>query len=186
MNEPYLTCELVSLNEQVSAFDFPKDFSCGTSLFDNFVNKGGLKKALKSENLHATGLVVDGNFGGYLTVTLSILDRPRVLTFLKQQTNQPPQIPVVKILMIAVDERFQKRGMGMMLMAEAFNRAFKIHQTVPVKGIYLDAGPGTVPFYKMFGFQALDKATEEGITPMFMAMTDVIDALNEAALGDGG
>lgn len=183
MNEPSLTIELVSLNEQVSTFEFPKDFSCGTALFDDYVNKGSLKKALTSENLHATALVVDGSFGGYLTVTLSILDRPRVLTFLKKQTNQPPQLPVAKILMIAVDERFQKRGMGMTLVAEAFNRAFKIHQAVPIKGIYLDAGPGLVPFYEFFGFEALGEANEKGITPMFMAMSDVIDALEEAAQG---
>ena len=184
MNEPYLTCELVSLNEQLSKFSFPKDFKCGSPLLDKFVNKGGLKRALQSENVDATGLIADGHFAGYLTIKLGELDRARVKTFLKPPTNQPPQIPVVKILMIAVDERFQKLGMGTMLMAESFKKAIAVHKTVPIKGVYLDAAPGKVKYYEYFGFQALDEPGSDGTTPMFIAMAEVLDAMAEAQ--DGG
>jgi GNAT superfamily N-acetyltransferase len=82
--------------------------------------------------------------------------------------------------MIAVDQRFQRRGFGLMLIAESFQRAISVHATVPIKGIYLDAGPGTEAFYTSFGFQPLDSATQNGTTPMFIAIAEVLDAMEKA------
>lgn len=186
MDATYQTCELVSLNDQLGRFSFPKNFCCGTPLFDSYVNKGGLKRALQSENIHATGLVIDGRLMGYVTLTLSVLDRPRVWPLLKQQSNQPPQLPVLKLLMIAVDQHFQKRGFGLLLVSESFQRAIGVHATVPIKGIYLDTGPGTEAFYASYGFQALEASSQQATTPMFIAMAEVLDAMDEALRVDRG
>lgn len=180
MNEPALAYVQVNLNDALDDVTIPKKFSCGDEVLDKYVTSGNLKRAIKSENLHATGMFDEmGNFIGFMTVGFGILDKARVKTFTKG--NQPSQLPVAKVFMIAVDEPHQGRGIGTDLMLEAFLKAVTVHETIPLKGVYLDAAPGKEGFYSdTFGFSPLDGNGPAGTTPMFIPIEDVIAALAEA------
>ena len=180
MNDPDLTYAQVNLNDALEDVKLPKKFSCGDAILDKYVNSGNLKRAIQSENLHATGMFDETQeLIGFMTVGFGILDKTRVKTFLKG--NQPPQLPVAKVIMIAVDERHQGLGLGTDLMLEAFTKAVTVHKTIPLKGVYLDAAPGKETFYsEMFGFTALEGPGPAGSTPMYIPIEDVIAALLEA------
>jgi len=180
MNDPDLTYAQVNLNEFLDDVKIPKKFNCGDAVLDKYVTSGNLKRAIKSENLHATGLFDESqNLIGFMTVGFAILDKARVKTFVKG--NQPPHLPVAKVIMIAIDERHQRRGLGTDLMLEAFFKAVTVHQTIPLKGVYLDAAPGKEAFYtETFGFAELEGPSPAGSTPMFIPIEDVIAALSEA------
>jgi GNAT superfamily N-acetyltransferase len=179
MNDPDLTYAQVNLNDALDDVKLPKKFSCGDTLLDHYVTSGNLKRAIKSENLHATGMFDESQqFIGFMTVGFATLDKARVKTF---KGNQPPQLPVAKVIMIAVDQDHQGRGLGTDLMLEAFTKAATVHKTIPLKGVYLDAAPGKESFYsEMFGFTALEGPGPAGSTPMFIPIEDVIAALSEA------
>lgn len=180
MSDSDLTYAQVNLNDALGDVTFPKTFNCGDSVLDKYVTSGNLKRAVKSENLHATGLFDESqNLIGFMTVGFATLDKARVKVAAK--ANQPPQLSVAKIIMIAVDQRHQGRGLGTDLMLEAFTKAVAVHNMIPLKGIYLDAAPGKEKFYsEIFGFTALDGPGPAGSTPMYIPIQDVMAALSEA------
>lgn len=179
MNDPALTYVQVNLNEALDDVKIPKQFSCGDETLDKYVTSGNLKRAIRSENLHATGMFDDSdNFIAFMTVGFGILDKARVPL---SKGNQPPQLPVAKVFMIAVDKAHQGLGIGTDLMLEAFTKAVAVHGNIPLKGVYLDAAPGKEGFYSStFGFSALEGEGPAGTTPMFIPIEDVIAALAEA------
>ena len=177
MSDPDLTYAQVNLNEGLDTVTLPKTFTCGDSVLDKYVTSGNLKRAIKAENLHATGLFDESQtLIGFMTLGFALLDKARVKTF--SRSNQPPQLPVAKIIMIAVDSRYQGRGLGTDLMLEAFTKAVSVHRTIPLKGVYLDAAPGKATFYsEMFGFTALEEPSTATSTPMYIPIQDIIAAL---------
>lgn len=179
MNEPALAYVQVNLNDTLDDVKIPKSFNCGDEFLNKYATSGSLKRAVKSENLSATAILEGANFVGFMTVGFALLDKTRVKTFTKG--NQPPQLPVAKVLMIAVDERYQRLGIGTDLMLEAFTKAVDVHGTIPLKGVYLDAAPGKQEFYSnTFGFTALEGEGPAGTIPMYIPIEDVIAALAEA------
>jgi len=180
MNDPELIYAQINLNEALDEIKLPKTFNCGDTRLDKYINSGNLKRAIKSENLHATGIFDDAeNLVAFMTVGFASLDKARVQSLSKG--NQPPLLAVAKVIMIAVDAAHQRRGLGTDLMLEAFEKAMTVHMTIPLKGIYLDAAPGKEDFYSdAFGFIALDAAGADGSTPMYIPIGDVIAAFSDS------
>jgi GNAT superfamily N-acetyltransferase len=180
MNDPALAYVQVNLNDALDDVKLPKKFNCGDQTLNKYVISGNLKRAIKSENLRATGVFDEaGNFIGFMTVGFAVLDKARVRGFIKG--NQPSQLPVAKVSMIAAAEDHQGRGIGTDLMLEAFTKAVAVRGALPLKGVYLDAAPGKEGFYSnTFGFSALEGKGPAGTTPMYIPIEDVIAALSEA------
>lgn len=179
MNDPDLVYTQVNLNDALDEVVITKSFRCGDETLDDYVTSGNLKRAIKSENLHATAMCNEQmELIGFMTVGYALIDKARVNT---TKGNQPKQLPVAKIFMIGVDESHQGRGLGTDLMLEAFTKAVTVHTNIPLKGVYLDAAPGKATFYSdMFGFEALEDEGANGTTPMYIPIENVIAALLEA------
>lgn len=179
MSEPDLVYVQVNLNDSLDAVKIPKTFKCGDKTLDDYVTSGNLKRAIKSENLHATGICSEQmELLGFMTVGYALLEKARVKT---SKGNQPKQLPVAKVFMIGIDQHHQRRGLGTELMLEAFMKAVAVHTNIPLKGVYLDAAAGKEAFYaETFGFEALDGEGPHGTTPMFIPIENVIAAVMEA------
>lgn len=169
-----------NLRRNYSSYTFLKGFSCGEALLDDYF-KTKLKRALKSENVTGIGAINDkGELFAFCTLTFLILDKARVQTQL-EQSNQPPQVPAVKLSMLAVDVSYQGQGIGAELLMMAFDQAITVHHTIPVKGMYLDAAPKAIRFYQSLGFQVLDETGTDGTTPMFLPIRTMIAAATAAS-----
>lgn len=179
MSDPHLVYVQVNLNEALDEVTIPKAFRCGDKTLDDYVTSGNLKRAIKSENLSATAICNEQmELLGFMTVGYALVDKTKVNS---SKGNQPRQLPVAKVYMIGIDEGHQRRGLGTDLMLEAFTKAVAVHQTIPLKGIYLDAAPGKAAFYSdTFGFEALETEGPNGTTPMYIPIENVIAALVEA------
>lgn len=166
-----------NLRQNYETYSYPKYFSCGEEMLDKYL-KNNLKRAMKSENV--TGIVAVNaarEIIAFCTLTFLILDKTRVENYLGTG-NQLPQVPVVKLSMLAVDKNHQKQGIGGELLMYAFEQAVKVHREIPIKGMYLDSAPKAVAFYKAIGFMALDEESQSGTTPMFIPITRMIAAVN--------
>lgn len=66
----------------------------------------------------------------------------------------PPysHIPVVLLVRLAVDQRFQRRGVGQQLLAHALNQALRIQAAMGCRGVIVDAYPSAVSWYQKYGF----------------------------------
>lgn len=169
-----------NLRAHYSSYIFPKTFSCGEALLDEYF-KSKLKRALKSENVTGIGAINDkGELIAFCTLTFLILDKARVQTYL-EHGNQPPQVPAVKLSMLAVDVSYQRQGIGGELLMIAFDQAITVHMTIPIKGMYLDAAPKAIKFYQSLGFETLDEAGVDGTTPMFITIRTMIAAASAGA-----
>jgi ribosomal protein S18 acetylase RimI-like enzyme len=172
-----------NLRENHASYIFPKTFNCGEKVLDDYF-KSNLKRALQSENVTGIGAVNDkGEVFAFCTLTFLILDKARIQGYL-ESGNQPNQVPAVKLSMLAVDVSRQKQGIGGELLMMAFDQAVTVHKTIPVKGMFLDAAPKAVKFYKSLGFGDLGEINSNGTVPMFIPIKVMISAVAAGALDD--
>lgn len=180
-----VTCEIDrNLLATFENYNFPKDFDCGLPNINEYFTEQ-LRRALKSENIKGIGAVVGQDLLGYCTLTVSEIAREKAKPGLAKPTNLPKQVPVVRLVMLGVDKKLQKCGIGLALMKQALVETVRLHLQIPVKGLYLDAAPGAVKFYTSLGFKALSEPDEEQSTPMLLGMSVILEA-HQAYMADDG
>ena len=84
---------------------------------------------------------------------------------------------VVRLVMLGVARKYQKRGFGQDLLCDFFEHVKIIHQALPIKGVYLDADPAAINFYARLGFVQLSATPNAfGAVPMFLAIQHILAA----------
>ncbi|SFU88919.1 hypothetical protein [Xenorhabdus koppenhoeferi] len=84
-------------------------------------------------------------------------------------------LSVVRLVMLGVSVKHQKKEYGHIFMREFLEHAIKVHHVMPIKGIFLDADP--VAFYTLLGFVELGMPVSNGTTPMFLKIQDLLAAV---------
>ena len=144
-----------------------KQFDCGNPVIDKFV-RASLKKSVRNSDCAAKALIdrQSGELIGICTFTAYSLEKQRVSGVL--QGSQPSEIGVVRLVMLGVARKYQKRGFGQDLLCDFFEHVKIIHQALPIKGVYLDADPAAINFYARLGFVQLSATPNAfGAVPMF-------------------
>lgn len=172
-----IDCNLLATHEKYS---FPKDFDCGLPVINKYFSTN-LRRALRSENIKGIGVVVGDELVGYCTLTVGEIDKDKAMPGLDSASNVTKQVPVVRLVMLGVDRKFQKCRLGMALMQHALMEAARVNLQMPIKGLYLDAAPGAVDFYTQLGFKALEGPDARQSTPMLLGIS-VIMAAYKASL----
>ena len=91
---------------------------------------------------------------GYYALTLAELENRNLPEALRKK--MPRRIPGVKLGRLAVDKRFQGKGLGDLLLIDALTRAQRIYQEAGGIGLFVDAlDEQTAGYYKRFGFEAM-------------------------------
>jgi GNAT superfamily N-acetyltransferase len=73
-------------------------------------------------------------------------------------------IPAILLARLAVDARFNGRGLGRKLLADAFRRSVEIGRQVGCRCLIVDAYPGAVDWYARFGFIQIEGARSGAAT----------------------
>lgn len=112
------------------------------------------EQALKSEGLSARTyvLVTEGKVIGYYCLATATVARTVAIGSVKR--NSPDPIPCMLIGRLAVDLRWEKRGIGSGLLRDALLRIFNVAQVVGVKAVLVHAkDENAKSFYLKRGFQ---------------------------------
>ena len=130
---------------------------------------GSLKQQVKKNTSVAyvlTDPCANDRFIGFFTLVVSCIDKSALAPF---ASSLPRQVPCVRLVMLGVDKACKRKNLGLRLLKHALIKTRESALTLGCRGLYLDADPGAVAFYRKYGFIALDKPLNVGdSTPMFL------------------
>jgi GNAT superfamily N-acetyltransferase len=150
-----------------------KDFKCGKDMLDNYIHsqasqdvKRKLSVCFVLEDIQ-TGLIQ-----GYYTLANNSIP---LHTIPKKWKNKLPisytSIPTTLLGRLAVDERFQGKGIGPLLLVDALKRSYEISASIGSFAVVVDPlDEAAEKFYEKFGFIKLPDSKK-----MFIAMQTLKD-----------
>lgn len=153
-----------------------KKFDCGNEVINKFA-RDSLKKSVRDGNCAAKALIdkKTGELLGFCTFSAYSLVKQKLDGVVSG--SMPGEVGVVRLVMLGVATKVQKKGYGQDLTAEFFDQVKIIHEALPVKGVYLDAAPDAVNFYIRLGFVELNEPPNAfGAKPMFLAIQHILAA----------
>lgn len=148
-----------------------KGFDCGNKFLSSYP-KNDLKKQVVRENLNAL-VLTDGNnnFIGYSTIKFSQMSKQEVPAEVFPH-SLPPLITVMQLSMLAINNEYKGKGLGLQLMRASLEFIYDIAAQVNgIKGVILDAVPEKIGFYESFDFIPIsDRPAENGTMPMMLSI----------------
>ena len=141
-----------------------RDFNCGEKDLNDFLNTEEVMEYEK-EHLGKTYLVFhEGNVVAYFTVSadgLRVEYLKSYKSFSKISELHLESLPAIKIGRLAVDQRWQGRGIGRLLIKYIGGIALESGRFGSVRLLIVQAKPGAVDFYQKCGFQLTEETKRE-------------------------
>jgi GNAT superfamily N-acetyltransferase len=150
-----------------------RQFDCGHAVINRFVHDSLLKQVKKKLSVAyvLTDSANDDLFVGFFTIAQHALDASALSSM--QPGSLPRKIPCSRLIMLGVDKAYKKQKLGLALMKHAFEVTKSAARQVGSYGLYLDADPGAVVFYKKLGFVLLEGDRSPSPSPMFIALASI-------------
>lgn len=158
-------------------------FSCGVQSIDRWV-KTSVSDETKADRLRLWCGTDDAGtlFGVYAINPHSVQPKDGGLLARKGERKH---IPVLYLSCLAIDSRFQKKGLGEAMMGHAIEKAVQLSAELPVAAIVLDvhedeAFERRMAFYKRLGFISF---SAEDPSRMYLPMADARKSVDAANAG---
>lgn len=143
------------------------DFQCGREPLDNYIRRYASQDVRKNIARVFVAAPEDDlqRLAGFFTLnagSVSCLSLPASLA--KKLPHYP--VPVALIGRLAVDKKFQGKGLGAILLADACRKVAQASAVLAVAGIIVDAKDDEASaFYKHFGFEPLQGQAHRMLLP---------------------
>ena len=131
------------------------DFDCGRPALNDWLRQIARQHADKglSRTFVAIQEEAPERICGYYALTLAEIEQRQLPQALRKKL--PHRIPGIRLGRLAVDARYQGKGLGELLLVDVLMRAQRIHQEAGVVGLFVDAlDERAAGFYRHFGFLA--------------------------------
>lgn len=131
-------------------------FDCGRQKLNDWLRQVASQHQEKglSRTFVATLDEAPDRICGYYALTLAELENRNLPEAWRKK--MPRRIPGVKLGRLAVDKRFQGKGLSDLLLVDALGRAQRIYQEAGGIGLFVDAiDEQAAGYYKRFGFTAM-------------------------------
>ena len=159
------------LTENLSANHRKNEFSCGKEMLDDYLYKQAnqdIKRKLSAcfvLNDKETDLLK----GYYTLASNSIAQELIPVEFQKRLPNSYKSIPTTLLGRLAIDHRFQKQGIGKLLLIDALKRSYEISKTIGSYAVIVDPiDEDAERFYDKYGFIKLPDSGK-----MFLPMNTI-------------
>lgn len=112
-------------------------FSCGDSALDEYLRRFANQHA--KTGVSRTYVASEGStILGFYSLAMSAISKDQLP--LKYQSRLPNfSLPVARLARLAVDQRYQGRGLGELLLADALCRCLRLSEEIGMIGIIVDA-----------------------------------------------
>lgn len=141
-----------------------KSFDCGNKDLNDFLSTDEVE-TYEKEMLGKTTLVIhNGQLVAYYTISNSVLRKEYVKTyrsFSRAGEMRIDGIPAITIGRLAVDEKWQRKGIGKIIIQRIAMYALDSSKMTGVRLLLVQAKSGTVDFYKKLGFELVVETKSE-------------------------
>lgn len=159
------------ITENLDSHHRKKDFFCGKHMLDNYLHKQAnqdIKRKLSACFVlkdHDTDLLK-----GYYTLSNNSLSQNLIpAEFQKKLPNSYKTIPTTLLGRLAIDNRFQKQGVGKLLLIDALKRSYEISKNIGSFAVVVDPiDEDAEKFYDKYGFIKLPDSGK-----MFLPMNTI-------------
>ncbi|MEE9525919.1 MAG: GNAT family N-acetyltransferase [Candidatus Woesearchaeota archaeon] len=163
-----------------------KDFQCyEKDLVDFLVDDAMENQKHKISATHLWFLKKTNELVGYITLLNDKINlEGNLKTFFRDKGILYKSLPALKIGRLAVDDKFQKRGLGSLMLEFAFSIAIQNNDKVGCRFVNLDAkrnsdrNKDSIHFYKKKNFSIL-KERIKGTTPMYFDLMSLFKEINK-------
>ena len=137
----------VTVQHQVEAFD------CGEEPLNQYLKRFALTNtAAGVARTYVTTPAGEAVVAGYYSLAAGAVEKAGVPARVAKGIPQHP-VPVVLLARLAVDQRFQGRGIGKRLLRDALQRALATANVIGVRAVLVHAkDEHAAAFYRRFGF----------------------------------
>lgn len=130
-------------------------FSCGSEPLDRYLREQAGQDV--RNYLAAVFVLVDLTtqaVAGYYTLSATAVEARELPTALTRRLPRYPLLPAVLLGRLAVDSRYQGRGLGALLLTDALKRSLGLREQLGAMAVVVDAKDDTAQaIYERFGFQ---------------------------------
>lgn len=135
--------------------DDRSEFRSGDPDLDRFFQKFAGQNQFRHSS-SATYVAVEGfHIVGYATVAPGHIDIEDLPAVLRKKLPRYP-LPILRLGRLAVDESFQRQGLGTRLLGFVMILALRMAGDYGCIGVLVDAKPEAVSYYRRFGFLDLE------------------------------
>ncbi|MEO8900192.1 MAG: GNAT family N-acetyltransferase [Polyangiaceae bacterium] len=151
-----------------------EEFSCGTAALDRYFKS----QVTQDVRRHVTNCFValeveTAAIAGYYTIAAASIPTPAVPEAVTKKLPRYPSVPAIRVGRLAIDSRFQGKGLGGALLADAAARGLRAEAAA--FAMLVDAKDAqAVAFYEHHGFVALESQPRT----MFLALATAGKALS--------
>ncbi|MEA5468241.1 GNAT family N-acetyltransferase [Spirulina sp. 06S082] len=158
-----MNSDAISPPEKLSNSHQLENFSCGEEKLDIWLKR----RAIKNQESDASRTIVvcnGNNVVGYYCLCASAIKKDEAIGKVKR--NIPSPIPTILIGRLAVDKKWQGKGIGKGLLKDAIYKALKASDIIGARAILIHAiSEDAKKFYEKYGFQS------SPIDPMVLMIT---------------
>ncbi len=132
-----MTAALSVTIEPLATHHDRRSFSCGVSQLDEYLRRFARQHA--ETHVSRTYVAVDGPaIRGFYSLAMSGIRKENLPT---KHANRFPNfpLPVARLARLAVDLRYQRQGLGDLLLADALQRCLRLSAEIGMIGVIVDA-----------------------------------------------
>jgi len=152
-----------------------KKFDCGHEMINRFATHS-LKQNVKNNMCQAYVILdtsQDDKFIGYYNIMAFSIAKEG---FNNSPSGSTKQIPVLRLVMLGVDQSYAGQGLGSKLLKHSLELTLKLSAETGIAGLYLDAEDNKHDFYRNRGFVGIkDPDQITNILPMFISIATIAD-----------
>ena len=148
------------LPEAIEALHVHRDrrsFTCGDPELDGYLKRFARQHA--ETKVSRTYVAVNGAaILGYYSLAMSAIRRDQLPSRYQSRFPNYP-LPVARLARLAVDHRYQNRGLGELLLADALSRCLRLSEEIGMVGVVVDAKHEHARrYYERFEFERFPDA----------------------------
>lgn len=114
------------------------------------------------------------NIAGYVTLLTDTLELHAVSEIDGIDGYFYQKYPAIKIARLAVDVKFERKGVGRFILLTSIGKAIKISDEIGCRYITVDSKPESIGFYEKHGFKVVEKYRNSDFPKMYLNMYPVV------------
>lgn len=150
-------------------------FSCLSQELNDFLKNDALND--QTNMISRTSLCLwKDELVGFFTLIADTIEAKAVIDGIEHYEYR--KYPGVKIARLAVDSRFERRGIGTYLLLAAIGKTLSVCESIGCRYILVDSKKNSIGFYQKNEFKLVEKYKNREFIPMYLNMQPIIAEIN--------